>query len=413
MTTKPKLFSVLPLLAAASLLPALVGSDEAFAEDIDIIFLSDFEHKGIFEYAVDAFNAEQKSLGTGYQIVSETIDTAAGGSDVKEKIASAYNNGDGTKYFIGPLASSTSTVAKAFADTTDDIVLLSPSSTAASLAIPDDSLFRLVPNDFAQAPEIARHVASQGAENIVVLYRNDPWGSGLLDGLKRSDDVTIVREISLVPTGMDTYDNAANTAAYLSAARTAANQINALVSTYGTDAVAVVLLSFDWDAVAIANAITSDVDLHNTLSDVRWYGADGTAGQSELSDDANVYAFYSSVQFESSIYAAPPNALNQRLAALTFDDDASFRNNMYDAVFLLADAIIVQQESNSDATVRSLLIDVAAGTLTHDNHAADRVIGAGALGDYALNSDGEMAHTLATYVWIPVAPHQPPHTTCR
>lgn len=413
MTKKPKLLSVLPLLAAASLLPALVGPDEAFAEDIDIVFLSDFEHKGIFEYAVEAFNAEQKSLGTGYQIVSKIIDTVAGGSDVKDKIASAYNNGTGTKYFIGPLASSTATVAKELADTTNDIVLLSPSSTAASLAIPNDSLFRLVPNDFAQAPEIAKHVALQGAKNIVILYRDDPWGSGLLDGLQESRDVVIAAEIPLVPTDSATYDNAANTAAYLSAARTAANHVDALAATYGADAVAVVLLSFDWDAVAMANVITSDDDLRDTLSSVRWYGADGTAGQRELSDDARVYAFYSSVQFESSIYAVPANALNQRLAALTFDDDATFKNNMYDAVFLLADTIIVQQESRPDATVRSLLIDVAAGTLTHDNHAADRTIGAGALGDYGLNADGEIPPTLASYTWIPVASHQPPPIACR
>ena len=352
--------------------------------EIKIAFLSDFEHKGVFEYAVSEYNREQAAItSSNYQIVSKVVDVPLGNSSITTYIQDLER--EGFKYFIGPLASSSAEAAKVYTDSTDDLVLLSPSSTAASLAIEDDSLFRLVPSDDAQVPVIVDRIQSQGKEHVVLIYRNDTWGVGLHDIITR--DFAVADTILLSPDG----SNAA------AVATEAAAQVGGLISSHGADNVAVLLLSFDTDTVALVQHITSDAALASTLGGVQWYGADGTAEQSELVDDQDVAAFLSSVSFVSSKFEVAPNPINLRIGAQAFGDDATYGDNLYDAVFLLADTVIIHDEelaTDPDSTVRSLVLDVAAGLRGHDHHHSSRTVGDGALGPYELNAAGDMSSPL-------------------
>ncbi len=359
-------------------------SAQTVGGEIKIAFLSDFEHKGVFEYAVSEYNREQAAItSSNYQIVSKVVDVPLGNSSITTYIQDLER--EGFKYFIGPLASSSAEAAKVYTDSTDDLVLLSPSSTAASLAIEDDSLFRLVPSDDAQVPVIVDRIQSQGKEHVVLIYRNDTWGVGLHDIITR--DFAVADTILLSPDG----SNAA------AVATEAAAQVGGLVSSHGADNVAVLLLSFDTDTVALVQHITSDAALASTLGGVQWYGADGTAEQSELVDDQDVAAFLSSVSFVSSKFEVAPNPINLRIGAQAFGDDATYGDNLYDAVFLLADTVIIHGEelaTDPDSTVRSLVLDVAAGLRGHDHHHSSRTVGDGALGPYELNAAGDMSSPL-------------------
>ena len=359
-------------------------SAQTVGGEIKIAFLSDFEHKGVFEYAVSEYNREQAAItSSNYQIVSKVVDVPLGNSSITTYIQDLER--EGFKYFIGPLASSSAEAAKVYTDSTDDLVLLSPSSTAASLAIEDDSLFRLVPSDDAQVPVIVDRIQSQGKEHVVLIYRNDTWGVGLHDIITR--DFAVADTILLSPDG----SNAA------AVATEAAAQVGGLVSSHGADNVAVLLLSFDTDTVALVQHITSDAALASTLGGVQWYGADGTAEQSELVDDQDVAAFLSSVSFVSSKFEVAPNPINLRIGAQAFGDDATYGDNLYDAVFLLADTVIIHDEelaTDPDSTVRSLVLDVAAGLRGHDHHHSSRTVGDGALGPYELNAAGDMSSPL-------------------
>ena len=361
-------------------------SAQTVGGEIKIAFLSDFEHKGVFDYAVSEYNREQASIATSnYQIVSKTVDVPIGNSTIIDDIKRL--EAEGYKYFIGPLASSSAAAAKAYTDTTSDLVLLSPSSTAASLAIAGDSLFRLVPSDDAQGPVIMDRIQIQGKEHVVLIYRDDTWGVGLRDTITRDYADAVAHIIRLSPDG----SNAA------AVATQAAAQVGGLVSSHGADNVAVLLLSFDTDTVALVQHITSDAALSSTLSDVRWYGADGTAEQSELVDNQDVATFLSSVSFVSSKFEVAPNPINLRIDAQAFGDDATYGDNLYDAVFLLADTVIINDEelaTNSASTVRSLVLDVAAGLRDHDHRHSERTVGDGALGAYELNAAGDMSSPL-------------------
>jgi len=79
---------------------------------------------------------------------------------------------------IGPESSAEIETVKPFTDASD-IVLLSHCSTAPSLAIPGDSVYRLVPSDLRQAGAIARLIDGNGHRAIVPMWRAGIWGDGI------------------------------------------------------------------------------------------------------------------------------------------------------------------------------------------------------------------------------------------
>ena len=370
------------------------ASAQTVSGEIKIAFLSDFEHKDVFDYAVSEYNREQASITTSnYQIVSKVVDVPIGSPAIIEDIKRL--EAEGFEYFIGPLASDSVAAAKVYTDDpTKDLVLMSPSSTATSLAIPDDSVFRPVLLNDALAPVIMDRIQSQGKEHVVLIYRNDTWGLDLHGTLTRDYAGTVA------PTTILFSKDGSNAAAV---ATEAATQVGALVSSHGADSVAVLLLSFDTDTVALIQHITSNAELASTLGGVSWYGGDGTAEQSELVDNLDVAAFFSSVDFVSSKFEVPPNPINLKIGAQVFADDATYGDNLYDAVFLLADTVIVnfeeQAEGVADSTVKGLIRDVANGLETHLHHHSERTPGDGALGQYTLDENGDLVAP-PTFEWF-------------
>ena len=361
-------------------------------QEIRIGFLSDFEHKGAFEYAVDAFNYEQHALGSGYMITGIISDNIS-----KDTVAGEIRRlaGDGYTYFVGPMTSSGAAAAVAYADTRPDTVLISPSSTAASLAVPD-SLFRLVPDDGKQTPVIVGNLEGDGKEHVVIIYREDEWGLGLLDSIERlyaqNNKNNVALKLSL---GSHNDGSAEQARIHADVAARAADEVGRLVSQHGADRVAVLLISFDRETASLVRAIISDDAEHaDILGSISWYGTDGAAGQQELVADSGVAKFLSSVGFAATKFAVPANPINAAVRAQDFADDATYGDNVYDAVFLLADTIITynnQMATSSDVTVKSLVRSVANGLAAHDSHSAERTPGAGALGDYTLGESGDLS----------------------
>lgn len=366
----------------------ILNDSDAFAQttngEIRIAFLSDFGHTDAFNYAVDRFNQEQSAIpASNYQITSKVV-TVSNDTIVDEiKLLEAA----GYTYFVGPLSSSSAAEAKTYADSTPttDLVFISPSSTAESLIAEGDSLFRLVPSDDKQVPHIMERVQGHGKEHIVLIYRDDTWGIGIRDIIARDYSDMLSLNIPLHPDGL----NSATVAAQ------AATKVKELVTANGADKVAVILLSFNTDTIPFVEHIASDTQLSDTLGDVRWYGADGISQSSAIASNADVSSFLSSVRISASQFEVLPNPINRLINSQSFTDGISFADGVYDAVFLLADTIIVNDEElavNSGSTVRSLVLDVARnGGLDHDHHHSDRTVGDGALGEFTLNDAGDLS----------------------
>lgn len=99
-----------------------------------------------------------------------------------EELATFKNMG--IKIVIGPTSSS---VAKELLDyaNKNDMILISPSSTAPSLSIKNDNLYRTVANDAQQAKALATLIASnKNVQYVLPIYRNDTFGSDYYKVLK-------------------------------------------------------------------------------------------------------------------------------------------------------------------------------------------------------------------------------------
>ena len=90
---------------------------------------------------------------------------------------------EGIRIVIGPATSAELKATKDFADK-NDIILFSPSSTAPSLAIEGDNVFRLVPDDSHQAKAISKMMWEQGIRVIIPFWRNDVYGSELMRAVR-------------------------------------------------------------------------------------------------------------------------------------------------------------------------------------------------------------------------------------
>ena len=83
---------------------------------------------------------------------------------------------------MGPLNSGAIQFILSYANA-NHIVLISPSSTSATLAIPNDYLFRTIPNDQQQALADARMIVDNGAKGVIIVQRHDSYGDSLASAI--------------------------------------------------------------------------------------------------------------------------------------------------------------------------------------------------------------------------------------
>jgi branched-chain amino acid transport system substrate-binding protein len=79
---------------------------------------------------------------------------------------------------IGDGCSSASVAALALANS-NKIPMISPSASSATLSIPNDYFFRVVPSDNYQAAYMAQAIRKKGLTRIAVFYTNEPYGSAM------------------------------------------------------------------------------------------------------------------------------------------------------------------------------------------------------------------------------------------
>jgi branched-chain amino acid transport system substrate-binding protein len=122
-----------------------------------------------------------------------TVDTESDPTKSVEKLMFLKENGIMT--VIGPATSAELEAAKDYANN-NNILLVSHSSTAPSLAKKGDNIFRFVPDDTHRAKAISRLMWDDGVRYVIPFWRNDVYGSELLNAVK-TDFHSIGGEIDL------------------------------------------------------------------------------------------------------------------------------------------------------------------------------------------------------------------------
>jgi branched-chain amino acid transport system substrate-binding protein len=91
----------------------------------------------------------------------------------------------GIKIIIGPATSAELKATQEYANT-NGILLISPSSTAPSLSIAGNNVFRFVLDDTHQAQAISKLMWDDGIRVVIPFWRTDVYGNDLVKAMKHS-----------------------------------------------------------------------------------------------------------------------------------------------------------------------------------------------------------------------------------
>lgn len=254
----------------------------------------------------------------------------------------------GITIIIGPQTSAEVRNLKGYADA-NKILMVSQSSTAPELAIPDDYVYRFCPDDTVQGPALSRIMYQDGIRYLVPVWRGDAWG----DGLKK----TVVESFKAlggeVVEGVRYAPEAKEFSAEVRALSTA---VQDLVDKYGADKVGV-------DYIAFAEAVTffTQARDYDILWKVRWYGSDGTAQLDELVKEPLGAEFAVATRFLSPIFAATKSEkytklVDQVKAELGRVPD-TYAIAAYDEVWVLTYALLSVGKYDATA-VKNVLPDI-------------------------------------------------------
>ena len=338
--------------------------------DNNPIYVDDRE-KQAMDLAVDDFNAEHELIGDFYinlavQRISIAPNTGSPDPDALAGLTNAYAGGNGPSLYIGPSTSGNSERVLAYANT-NNIVLLSHSSTAASLAIADDNLFRLVPTDSRQGVILGDLIAKDsGVTDLVMAIRDDTWGRGVDSSTttRLGDGVNITR-VSFAEANANWTDVGQKLGVAVANASSSAAKAN------GT--AAVLFIGFDGDFVEIA----AQRQAAPSLASVVWFGPDGVGNSEVVLSNATALAFAKNVSMTTVIFTVAENDINRKIARSI--PDAVYGPSAYDSVFVMGNAMKAAFDSGTvSAQAVKTAIPGAASSYS------------GALGNIALDDNGDL-----------------------
>src|SRR5689334_20313738 len=206
------------------------------------------------QIATDQLDAQAKANHGAYRFHLFVRDTQQ--DPVKALAAIEDLDKHGVQIIIGPQTSAEVAMIKPFADA-HNILVISQGSTASSLAISGDNIFRFCPNDTREAEAIVALMRHDGIRTIVPLWRDDAGNNGLHDSVQirfQALGGTVARGFRYEPA----------TSNFSAAAASVASQIENLISG-GRDpsTIAVYLAAFD-EVVGVFHSAEENTTLSDT-----------------------------------------------------------------------------------------------------------------------------------------------------
>jgi branched-chain amino acid transport system substrate-binding protein len=292
----------------------------------------------------------------------------------------------GINIVIGPETSASLSQVREYANR-NGIILISHASIASSLAIANDTTFRLIPDDRQLGIAIADLMHSDGIRVIVPIDRNDVWAKELLNATATAfsaEGGTMVNDIPYNP-------EAGN---FSSQIDTLKKELDDALRGHDNKSVGVYLLSFEEGARIMTQAQAMNDPV---LSSVRWYGGDGSA--ITFSQNATAAKFAKATKFVFPRYGNESSETFMRLKERLGSEPDTVNINVYDALWLIVQTY---------AAAGSDKIEVFKSTLPE---VADSLMGS--YGSLALNSAGDREVTNyefltlesvnGTLQWVPIA----------
>jgi branched-chain amino acid transport system substrate-binding protein len=249
--------------------------------------------------AVDDVNNQLAKSGSSSRVGLVIEDTKTDPNVAREKLMDLASKG--IRIVIGPATSANVAAVKEYADE-NGILIVSSSSTAPSLAIPNDNVFRFVPDDTHQAEALAKKMWDEGTRVVIPIWRTDVFGNNLQSLLKEKFEKLGGKVVDGVGYNPPVGNFAAslhriNFIVWEQELRSLTQKVNDAVKQYGADKVGVYIVAFDEIVPIMIQA-----NRHEALQSVRWYGSDGSVQHEGLIKNIEAAEFAVKTNFLSPIY---------------------------------------------------------------------------------------------------------------
>ncbi len=378
-------YVIIPVIAAAIILGSVsvfysINNDESLTidmrtQDIREIGLlipttGDFATHGNENFiaanmAINDFNDHLEKLNKNWKLDSVNVNSETNPKISLEQVKKLH--AENISIIIGPETSAELAAIKPFADS-NEMFILSPTSTAPSLAV-KDSIYRLAPDDTNQGDAINALLKENGIKAVILITRDDTWGNDLSNSITNSFVENKVGEsvmrILYNPEAPHSFETIENT--YL--------LITNLSDSYEMDKIAIVLLGF-----GESTDFLKDANSHPLLKDVKWFGTDSNANEQRIIDDNDALNFANEVDFTAVQFGTVSNDIHDDVESRMIEQigrlPSTYAYSSYDAVWIVGLSILKTDSMNPEM-IDSVFEEVASEYV-------------GALGDVELNDAGDL-----------------------
>lgn len=328
---------------------------------------SGYDTRDATNLGAEHFNEFLDSINVGWELVVVSEDSAASPPVALNKTTMLHS--EGIDVIIGPRTSNAVEQIKPYADI-NDMVLISCCSTAPSLAIPDDSVFRLVPDDTKQGDAVGKLLENDGIEMVVPIWKAGAYGDGLHDATKANfeskgyvfgEGVRFNHDLEEFGPSVSVLDQFVQNA----------------TAVYGSDKVAVFIVASVDESIQILQSASG----FEALSDVRWFAAESFVKKTEILNNMITQEFADAVQLTAVQVAESDSDIHQTVESYFLEKNGeppvTQVYSAYDIAWLVGLSML-QSGATDAATIRATLPSVASEYM-------------GAIGGTTLNEAGDLA----------------------
>lgn len=280
--------------------------------------------------AINDVNTHMQETGSLFRFSVTTYDTKMDPGLALASVKQAYKNG--IRFIVGPQSSAEVKAVKSFIDA-NHMILISQGSTAGSLAIANDGIFRFCASDAAQGDAMAQAIYAAGIRSIVSVARDDEGNKELSTAVNkafimRGGKVAVIKPFDPLTTDFSKL---------LQEVKTKIEEQTAIL---GDGKVAVYLASFDKVKELFEQAAAD-----SSFPIVHWYGGDGITLSKVLLSDAVSASFAAKSQFFSPRLGLPQQVspelerISTLIKAKTGLEADAYALAAYDAVWVIAQTV--------------------------------------------------------------------------
>lgn len=290
--------------------------------------------------AVSDFNAYLEKRGESWRLEPVRFDTMTDPEVTLQRLEML--NDMGIKIVDGP-AIDFGTDILDFAND-NGMVLVSCCSSTPSLAIENDALFRLLPDQTIHGASIAALMYGEGIRAVVPVGIDFPWATELLS--TAASEFEGLGGTVAATTTFASADDPEATAALNS-------MVNGQIDDNRIDRVAVLYVGFG-EAPEFLNAASH----HKVLGDVRWFGADQNTASPNVLDDAAATEFAKKVEFTVVQPTVQNNAASERVSSIVGGylgrEPSPYAGIEYDTIWLLGLSVMYAGSADGAAVAEAL-----------------------------------------------------------